>query len=294
MCRETYGQFFVEGEGRRYKRLPLPEVCNTFQEGGLALPNIQAKCDALFLKHLLRILENENKTRDHLLYWVGLSLRNDFPDLVPPLRAELLTPYFKHCIALLKDEALDDPINKNDIGNYKVKTIYGMFNSTPPTPKVMGKISLNWERVWKRLNSKIISGESKDILFSILHDIYPNNVRLKRCGQHQSKHCDKCNGGIDETNVHLFTEYRGVLPGWIYLKNKLVANGIIDHLLVDDKLCLHLDLEINSGKLDVYAFLISRYVLFVHRCRRSGVKVHVKTLRGFLVHEKPSNFCVNL
>ena len=285
------GDFLWKG---RHERLALPELCNAFQDGGLALPNIQAKCDALFLKHLLRIFENESKTRDHLLYWVGLGLRNMFPDLVPPLRAELLTPYYKHCIALLNDRALDDPITSTNIGNFKVKTIYGMFNSTPPPPKVMGKISLNWERVWRRLNSKIISRDALDILFTVLHDIYPNNVRLNRCGQHPSRLCTKCPDRVAETNIHLFTECRGVLPGWIYLKNKLVTNGVINHLLVDDKLCLYLDLEVSPGRLDIYTFLLSRYILYVHRCRKSGVKVHIDTLRGFLVHEKPLDFNVNL
>lgn len=199
------GTFLWQG---RLEKLTVVELMNSTNDGGLALPNIQAKCDALFVKHLTRILCRESRSRDHLLYWIGLRLRNMFPALVPPLRAQQMPPYFLHCVRLLEDRALY--LDLNNVNRLTTKEIYGMFNSTPPPPKIIEKRSLDWERVWRRLNDPILCRESLDICFTILHDIYPTRERLKRCGQHLTGFCPSCPGTI-ETATHLFAECPSVL-----------------------------------------------------------------------------------
>ena len=275
------GTFLWQG---RLEKLTVVELMNSTNEGGLALPNIQAKCDALFVKHLTRILCRESRSRDHLLYWIGLRLRNMFPALVPPLRAQQIPPYFLHCVRLLEDRALD--LDLNNVNRLTTKEIYGMFNSTPPPPKIIEKRSLDWERVWRRLNDPILCRESLDICFTILHDIYPTRERLKRCGQHLTGFCPSCPGTI-ETATHLFAECPSVLHLWIYVKNLMIRNDIIVSILVDDSLCLFFDLDVGRAKITLYLFIISNYILFVHLNKKQNSTV--RQLKAFLMHKRKAN-----
>lgn len=277
------GSFLWQG---RLERLEINELVNSTVDGGLGLPNIQAKCDALFLKHLTRILGKDCRSRDHLLYWVGLRLRNLFPAMVPPLRSIEIPPYFLHCVRMLEDKVLDLDVQR--LASVSTKEVYGLFNSTPPPPKVMDKRSLNWERVWVRLNDPILCRGSLDICFSILHDIYPTRERLKRCRQHLTGFCQHCPRTI-ETAVHLFAECSSILHLWIYVKNLMIRNDIITSILVDDRLCLFFDLDVEKCKIKLYLFLISKYILFVHLNKKQIQIPNVRQFKSFLVHKMPNN-----
>lgn len=275
----------------RLERLPLTELSNPFHEGGLSLPNIPAKCNALFLRHLTRILCVDSPTRDHLLYWVGLRLRNMFPSLVPPLRAEVMTPYFIHCVRLLEDRSLPEKLNLENLTMQTTKQIYRAFNSTPPPPKIMEKRSLDWGRVWMRMYDPIISKESLDICFSLIHDIYPTKERVNRCRQDQTGFCPECPQTI-QTSLHFFAECSSILSLWIYIKNLLVRNNICQNILVDCQTCLFLDLEVEGEKLKPYLFVISNYILYVHLNKHS--KPTVSKLKSFLQHRKRTNLILNI
>ena len=277
------GTFLWQG---RLERLEINELYNATVDGGLGLPNIQAKCDALFVKHLTRILSKDCRSRDHLLYWIGLRLRNLFPTFVPPLRSDEIPPYFLHCVRMLEDKVLDLDVARLEV--VKTKEVYGLFNSTPPPPKVMDKRSLNWERVWVRLNDPILCRESLDICFSILHDIYPTRERLKRCRQHLTGFCPQCPRTL-ETAVHLFAECPSILHIWIYVKNLLIRNDIIASILVDDQLCLFFDLDVERNKIKLYLFIISKYILFVHLNKKQIQNSTVGHFKSFLVHKIPTN-----
>ena len=277
------GGFLWQG---RLERLEINELVNSTVDGGLGLPNIQAKCDALFIKHLTRILSKDCRSRDHLLYWVGLRLRNLFPAFVPPLRSIEIPPYFLHCVRMLEDKVLDLDVQR--LESVTTKEVYGLFNCTPPPPKVMDKRSLNWERVWLRLNDPVLCRESLDICFSILHDIYPTRERLKRCRQHLTGFCHHC-PRTTETAVHLFAECSSILHLWIYVKNLMIRNDIITSILVDDKLCLFFDLDVEKCKIKLYLFLISKYILFVHLNKKQIQIPNVRQLKSFLVHKLPNN-----
>ena len=269
----------------RLERLELSELTNPVQEGGLGLPNIQARCDALFIKHLLRILSIDCHSRNHLLYWVGLRLRNMFPALVPPLRSEQIPPYFLHCVHLLEDKALD--LDAAEISRVTTKEIYGLFNQTPPPPKIMGKRSLDWGRVWTRLNDPIICRESLDICFTLIHDIYPTKERLMRCNQHPDGRCPSCLPRTRDTAVHFFAECALVIHLWMYVKNCLIRNDIIHTILVDNESCLFFDIDVNSAKIKLYLYFISKFILFVHKNKHQNPTV--KQLKAFFVHRKPTN-----
>ena len=284
---QRIGSFLWRG---RLERLPLPELSNLVKEGGLGLPNIQAKCDALFLKHLTRVLSTPSQTRDHLLYWVGLRLRKMFPSLTPPMTAEMIPPYFLHGVRLLEDRALPEQINLTNLNRLSTKQIYGAFTSTPPPPKIMEKRSLDWGVVWERLNDPILSREALDISFSLLHDIYPTKVRLNKCNQHPTGFCTHCPRTLD-TGIHMFVECGFIIHLWIYIKNLMIRNGIVLNILVCDRSCLFFDIEVARDKLKSYLFIISNYILFVHQ-NKNNIST-VNDLKSFLMHRKGSNIVIS-
>ena len=74
----------------RHERLSLSELENTCENGGLGLPNIAVKADALLIRQMCRILNQPEEGSFRLLgYWLGGELRDTgFDDNYPEL-AEL-------------------------------------------------------------------------------------------------------------------------------------------------------------------------------------------------------------
>ena len=54
--------------------LSLESVCLVKSRGGLGIPLLQAKCEALHLKQALRMVTSARNSRDHLGYWIGGNL----------------------------------------------------------------------------------------------------------------------------------------------------------------------------------------------------------------------------
>ena len=71
----------------RHERLRLDELENSYENGGLGLPNIAVKADSLLLKQMCRMLTLAGEGSFHLLgYWLGGFLRDtgfdeSFPEL---------------------------------------------------------------------------------------------------------------------------------------------------------------------------------------------------------------------
>jgi hypothetical protein len=71
----------------RHERLRLDELENSSEDGGLGLPNITVKADALLLRQMCRMLNQSDEVSFRLLgYWLGEFLRNtgyddNFPEL---------------------------------------------------------------------------------------------------------------------------------------------------------------------------------------------------------------------
>ena len=78
----------------RLEHLPWEELINSKMEGGIGIPHIKNKCDALMLRHTYRGLTDPT-SRAHLSYWLGHYLREIFPDLGGNMPAKQVPPHFK-------------------------------------------------------------------------------------------------------------------------------------------------------------------------------------------------------
>ena len=56
--------------------LPLDTVCLSKDNGGLNIPHLRLKCDALLLRQALRIITLNSRSKDHLGFWFGAELGN--------------------------------------------------------------------------------------------------------------------------------------------------------------------------------------------------------------------------
>jgi hypothetical protein len=71
----------------RHERLQLDELQNSYEQGGLGLPNIAIKADSLLIKQMCRMMNLPGEKSFHLLgYWLGEFLRDtdldvSFPEL---------------------------------------------------------------------------------------------------------------------------------------------------------------------------------------------------------------------
>ena len=86
----------------KLERLQMDEVKNPLCAGGLGLPCVSSKSDSLFLKQACRLLMDSGTLQyNHVRYWLGLHLRDYFPNMAMGPHAEIVSPYFMHMRFLL-------------------------------------------------------------------------------------------------------------------------------------------------------------------------------------------------
>ena len=265
----------------RMEKLPYEELVSPTNAGGLGLVNISSKCDALLITQICRVLSHRGPYREHLKYWFGVSLRAYLPDLLAGPNAEILTPYFRKVVNLLKEVFSSDLVDPQRLELVKAKYLYLELISTPPPPKVMyNNPGFNWSVIWKRLEDPMISPQGKDILFSILHNIYRNKQRLFRMNQHPTGNCDVCRGQ-EESNLHLFTGCQRSQGTWFYTKTIIMFLLPPNVLLLDDQKLLFLDFP-GGHRTSEILFVMSFYVLYIHICRYNGEYPSIGNFQGFL------------
>jgi hypothetical protein len=269
VVRAVVGQFLWKG---RLERLPLDELYAPPKEGGLGLPCLEAKCDSLLITHMSRVLYSNSRSKGHLSYWMGISLRECLPQLVQGPNAEIMTSYFKNLCNVFKESDVD----VNQLGKVKCSEVYASLTSTLPPPKIEYKIDRDWQLCWKRLAKPNISCEARDVMFAVLHDIYPTNYRLFRMNMHPTGLCNLCPNAID-TVVHKFTKCVQSSEVWNYC----VAKVCDLYPVVDDLSLFYLDFPMNSNEV-VILKLLSNTFLYLYTSFKVSDIVSVESCKGFL------------
>ena len=165
------------------------------------------------------------------------------------------------------------------LGEVRAKSLYLEFTSTLPPPKVVyNNPGVRWSVVWRRLEDPVIPPQGRDLLFSVLHNIYKNKQRLFRMNQHPTGHCAACR--VPETNLHLFTSCPRTQELWVLIKDIVLrlSPGV---LVLDNQRLLSLDFPGGQRTSEVL-FLLSHYIVYVNQTRYNGETPTVGKLRGFL------------
>ena len=185
----------------KLERLQVDELKNPLSAGGLGLPCISSKACSLFLKQTCRLVMDPNsKQYGHVKYWLGLHLREFFPDMAAGPHAEFVGSYFQHMRLLLVEGLTLGDIQLNGIRSVTAKKLYEGYTTTFPPPKVIYKFDVDWPLVWERLNFVSLDPLAREHLFSIVHNIVPNKVRLfSKMNFVNSSNCLMC--GVKEDNV---------------------------------------------------------------------------------------------
>ena len=122
----------------RLERLQFDELKNPLCAGGLGLPRISSKSDALFLKQTCRLLVNNQAMQyQHVRYWLGLHLREYFPDMAEGPHAEIVAPYFKHMRLLLVEGLVLGDLCVASLKSVTAKALYESCTTSFPPPKVV-------------------------------------------------------------------------------------------------------------------------------------------------------------
>ena len=78
------------------ERLQVDELKNPRWAEGLGLPCVASKANSLFQKQTCRLVMDPNsKQYGHVRYWLGLHLRDYFPDMAAGPHAELVVIFDK-------------------------------------------------------------------------------------------------------------------------------------------------------------------------------------------------------
>ena len=213
------------------ERLEINEIKNEASQGGLGLICVFSKANSLFLKSTCRMLVTPNTSYyQHIQYWLGLDLREYFPNMANGPHSELIPPYFQNMKDLLIEGLKHETIKANKLKFVSSKFLYQEFTTTFPPPKVIYKYDLNWNLVWKRLNNPVHDTAARDILFRMIHNIIPNRQRLFKLNQCLDPFCleeqivrnGEVVGGQEEDNEHLFTSCLRTREPWLWLRRRIL------------------------------------------------------------------------
>lgn len=285
------GDFVWQG---RPERIALPEICAPVKEGGLGLQNLQARCDALLLRQITRILDVPCNARQHFMYWTSLSLRHAVPEILNNLKSEVTTPYFRHCVNLIYDQSLTNTVNMGTLHTFKAKDIYCDFNSTPPPPRVVFKHNIDFNTVWARLNSNVLTSQALDVMFCVTHDVYPNLERLQKCHFKKSNVCTYCRKGV-ENNLHLFVQCARVSKIWNFVRRCIALNSLLRNFSIEsDFSILMLAANVSVDKEKAYVFLVSNYVLFIHLSLENESDFEINAFKSFLARNQCGKYDIIL
>ena len=115
------------------------------------MPCVASKSDSLFLRQTCRLLVKSDSLHSHVKYWIGIHLRDYFPDMAMGPHAEIVSPYFQHMRLLLVEGLVLEDIGVAKLITVTAKALYEGYTTSFPPPKVIFKFNIDWQLVWDML-----------------------------------------------------------------------------------------------------------------------------------------------
>ena len=135
--------------------------------------------------------------------------------------AEIISTFFQHMKCLVvAGFAVGDLVSGN-LSSVTAKNLYQGFTSSFPNPKAISKFQVDWNQVWQRLQSPLLSSLGREVLFLVIHNIVANKERMFKFHMSQSPNCPTC--GVVQDNSHLFCECLCVREAWFWIRQRLIS-----------------------------------------------------------------------
>ena len=123
----------------KLEKLKLDELKNSASAGGLNLPCVLSKADSLFLSQTCRLLTiPESRQYKHIKYWLGLYVKEYFPDMAQGPHSEIISTYFMHMKSLLLEGLVVGDIIATNLKKTTSKALYAGFTFTTLNGKKFG------------------------------------------------------------------------------------------------------------------------------------------------------------
>ena len=219
---KVIGSFLWNASGK-VLRVPIGELYNCIEAGGLGLPSIQSMGNSLLLSQLLRLLKSgDTKSMEHVDYWMGEILGDLEVGLGRGEHAQVVPEYFAHLAGLVADALAADLISGSDWREVTNKLIYMDHAKSFVVPKVERESGVQYKGVWRKLFSPVLTAGAKDVLFLLVHNKLPVRERLFRIGLAVDPYCEHCPGGVVGDVEHFFCTCDKVAQVWDWVRGRLV------------------------------------------------------------------------
>jgi hypothetical protein len=105
------------------------------------------------------------------------------------------------------------------IPSIKPKVLYQYYLTNIPNPQCRNP-NIDWSKVWKNINNKILSSQARSTWFRLVNNKLPLKVTLFNQNRIASPVCTECNQ-YAETVVHKYTNCNSTSILWRYVINQI-------------------------------------------------------------------------
>lgn len=194
--------------GSNQEKLKREIVYKKIEKGGLAVPDIEVKFDAMILLPIIKacLTDEEIKFSSFFArFWVGQEIRRLWnkrtPQNIP--HAEIRPAMYDRLLCLIKLGSWSNI----PIANLNRSLIEGKLSPLLLKMTPVGKlIESECTKVWKNVNDDFLFNCHKDIAWQVVQNCLPTRVFLKKRNCTRTILCPRTNCGEEETIRHCLWE----------------------------------------------------------------------------------------
>ena len=210
----------------------------------------------------------------------------EFCDIIEDGEHSRAVPTYYSIVAdFIAQARISDIITSNNWRNITNRMIYQSYADKFPTPTISVVPGYRIDCIWRKLCLPVLTSESRELLFLLVHNKLPVRERLFRIGLVEDPYCQNCFysfGAIFCDLVHFFCECTHVLDAWAVVKDAIVH---LDPSMVVLSNAEFLSLQLPKSKMEnEIVWLIATYATEIWRirCLKHEVGVNKDKLFGFL------------
>ena len=284
----------------RYESIKRLTLYNPARDGGINAVSIKLKCDALLIKHILRIIsfsysDYQPKWTSFAIYWIGLGLREyneNFSSNLIPHCMDFRPVFYENAYKLFKSYVENFPLTSPNHFSRPVKQIYMELLSTSAVPPRVTDIrifpdlrNIDFRMLWNSCKLQFLDPELKNMRFKIAHHVLSlYTILQQRNIRVDNINCILCwpNRNIPETFEHFFLECPSITEVWSWISPKLF--GLCNHrlkIIRDEVLYCQFprNMPLISREILIFVVTLVAYSAWIHRhairfCGRSAREEH--------------------